>query len=75
MCYGNSDVPPLYTDPKGQIITQVSSIKDLGVTLQEDGKYDLHIHEKIFKASQVCGWVMRVFGTRERQTMLTLCKA
>ena len=75
MCYGDSDVPPLYKDPKGQIITQVSSIKDLGVTLQDDGKYDLHIHEKGSKASQVCGWVMRVFETRERQPMLTLYKA
>ena len=75
MCYGNNDVPPLYTDPKDQIITQVSSIKDIGVTLQDDGKYDLLIHEKVSKASQVCGWVMRVFETRERQPMLTLYKA
>ena len=54
---------------------ETHSIKDLGVTLQDDGKYDLHIHEKVSKASQICGWVMRVFETRERTLMLTLYKA
>ena len=75
MSYGDCSSPPVYKAPGGEIISQVESIRDLGVTLQTDGKYDLHIHEKVSKASQVYGWVMRVFKTRERYPMLILYKA
>ena len=53
----------------------MSSVRDLGVTLQSNGRYDLHIQEKVSKASQLCGWILRTFETKEKDQILTLYKS
>ena len=75
--YGASSDMDIITlsDPNAQSIDCVSSIRDLGVTLQSDGKITQQLHEKVTKGAQMCGWIFRTFKTREKSAMLTLYKS
>ena len=73
--YGEPTSQPLYCDTSNQPISQVSTVRDLGVTLQCNGRYDQHIQERVSKASQMCGWMLRTFETREKTPILTLYKS
>ena len=56
-----------FTGGMQEIIEQVSSVKDLGVTLTDDAKFEEHIENVTRKARQKCGWLMRSFYSREDQ--------
>ena len=64
-----------YRDPGNNIIHESSSAKDLGVIMSANCKFGDHIEQMVQKASNMCGWILRSFFTREKQAMLTLFKS
>lgn len=64
-----------YRTPDGGVIKQQTSVRDLGITLNDDATFSQHIINAAGKARQQIGWILRTFKTREAQTMLTLYKS
>ena len=64
-----------YADCNGKKIAVTTNAKDLGIIMSSDGSFTDHIQSVVQKATQMSGWVLRTFYTRERQPMLTLYKA
>ena len=64
-----------YTDCNGKQIAVTSNAKDLGVLMSSDGTFVDHIASIVQKATQMSGWVLRTFYTRERQPMMILYKS
>jgi hypothetical protein len=64
-----------YSDSVGQPIPEWSLVKDLGVWLSPDGSYRDHIEKTLQKASNLSGWILRTFHSRNRSLMLTLFKS
>ena len=50
-------------------------VRDLGVTISSDGKFDEHISKTAISANQKCAWVLRTFKTRDRFPLLILWKS
>ena len=50
-------------------------VRDLGVQMSADATFTQHITDLVRAASQKCGWILRVFKTRDRTTLLTLWKS
>ena len=67
--YGPNETPKNYTiyftDNYEDVIERFSSLRDLGVILSEDGKFDHHIDMVSKKVKQKVGWVFRMF-TQEK---------
>ena len=53
----------------------VSSMKDLGVTIDSHLNFEAHIHEKINKANQMMGMIRRAFTFIDEDMFLCLFKA
>ena len=51
------------------IIEEVESCRDLGVTMENTARFDLHIEKVCKKVRQKCGWVLWTFYSRD-QTFL-----
>lgn len=51
------------------------NVKDLGILVQKDAKFDLNIGEVCKKSRRQAGWILRTFKTREPLAMLTLYRA
>ena len=49
-----------------------SHVKDLGVFVQSNLCWDIHIKNITTTARQVCAWILSVFYTRDQQTLLVL---
>ena len=64
-----------YTTPTGKPIKVKSEVKDLGVLISDDNKFDKQISSVIKKAKDMASWVFRTFATRARVPMLTLYKS
>ena len=56
------------------IIQRVTSLRDLGVILSEDGKFDNHIQKVFSKVRQKFGWMLRTFYTRRSDILKQLWK-
>lgn len=63
-----------YTSHIGSIIQDKESVKDLGVLMCNDGKFDTHIFNVIVKVKRLVSWVLRTFKARTGDVMLTLWK-
>lgn len=61
-----NQTPPRYT-LHNQVLQNVTSTKYLGVTLQNNGKWDEHINNIIAKANSTLGFVRRNLKTRQQQ--------
>ena len=72
--YGTSEGAPNYKSLDGSTIKQNDSIKDLGVHMSENVKFDYHINSVVKTAQSMSAWVLRVFKTRKTLPMLTLLK-
>ena len=55
-------------------IAEKSSLRDLGVTLQNDCSYSEYIHSQCQSVRGTIGWVLRTFHTRQLTPMMTLWK-
>ncbi len=56
-------------------INQVDKEKDLGVTFQNNLKFNQHISEKISKANRNLGLIFKTFTYMDKEMFLTLYKA
>ena len=52
-----------------------NSVKDLGVLMTNDGKFDDHINAVVNKVNNLVSWILRTFETRDEKIMLTLWKS
>ena len=66
---------PEYLDSEKRPISKAESVKDLRVMLQNDGRYDIQIQSVVSKVSQMCGWALRTFCTREKCHLITIYKS
>ena len=65
-CYkSNSDVT----------IEEKDHVRDLGVTMSNDGTFRKHIEATVMTAKKQCAWILRTFKTRDPLPLLTLWKS
>ena len=65
----------LYFTPNMEdIIQQFSSLRDLGVIMSDNGKFNEHIEKVTKVVRQKMGWVMRTFHTRRADILMQLWK-
>ncbi len=62
------------TDNTENIIEQFSHLRDFGVILSDDGKFDNHIEKVSKKVCQKVGWILRSFYTRRTDILKHLWK-
>ena len=60
--------------PTGEIIQEKNNLRDLGIIMSNDMKFDEHIESMVAKANQLTGWILRSFKTREPEAMMLLYK-
>ena len=53
-------------------ICKTPSVRDLGVTVDEELNWKLHIEKVTKSCRQLCGWILSIFHTRDKTTMLTI---
>ena len=56
-------------------ISRSTHVRDLGIIVDENINWKLHIHTIHKQCKQLCSWVLSVFHTREKYTMLVLFKS
>ena len=64
----------LYIDPAMNIIGPSTHVRDLGVSMSSNCTFDFHISNLYKRCSNLAGWILRTFTTRDPQVMLTLYK-
>lgn len=64
-----------YKSDDGSPIMEVTHVRDLGVTLSCDGTFRKHILNITEAAKSQCGWILRTFLARDKNTMMTLWKS
>ena len=67
-----SDSHHPYTTTAGVPLPSSSSVTDLGVIIDEDLDWASHIQDKVTKASQFSGWILRTFKSRDKELLMTL---
>ena len=61
-----------YLTADGKDIGVAASLRDLGITMSGDAKFDLHINDICSKGRNMAGWILRTFYTRDTVPMVTL---
>ena len=56
-------------------IEEKEHVRDLGVTMSNDGTFRKHIETTIATAKKQCSWILRTFKTRDSLLLLTLWKS
>ena len=64
-----------YLSPNGIPIQKKNTIKDLGVYISSDGKFNVHICNLVKASQQTTAWILRTFRTRNKNVMKTLLKS
>ena len=64
-----------YQSDGGSSIKSESSIRDLGVTMSDNGLFSEHIANVTKSANLKCGWVLRTFKTRNQLPLITLWRS
>ena len=75
--YGPDEVLKLctsYLTPSGTIITEKDELRDLGVTMSSNCKFDSHITNIINSSKNMMSWILRSFHTRDKDHMLLFWK-
>ena len=76
LSYGPPKINPVpYLTQTGSHIKEVDVVKDLGVQMQNTGKFTQHMSDAIKRGSNLAGWILRVFRTRDRLAMVTLFRS
>ena len=73
--FGKSSLEPKYKTTEDINITMKGQVKDLGVYISHNLKFDYHIKNIAAKGHKMAGWALRTFKTRNTTTMLTLLKS
>ena len=60
-----------FTANMEEVIDQFSTLRDLGVILSDDAKFDMHIQKVVSKVRQKIGWVFRTFYSRRVEILKT----
>ena len=64
-----------FTDKTENVIERLSTVRDLGVILSDDAKFNDHIEKVTKKVRQKVGWILRSFYTRQLDHMKQLWKS
>ena len=72
---GGDRLETVYYSPDVEPIETCLDLKDLGVRMSCDGKFDLHINERCIKGTQMSGWIFRTFASRKVMPLMTLFKS
>ena len=73
--YGKQHKSNCYFTEQSKIIKEKEVVKDLGVMISNETNYKAHINGMIKRATQLVGWIMRTFKSRDKKIMLTLWKS
>ena len=63
-----------FTESMAEMIQIVSLLRDLGVIMSDDGKFEEHIQNVVSKIRQKVGWMLRTFYTRRKDILKQLWK-
>ena len=63
-----------YLAPDQTPIEEKKHLRDLGVEISRDLKFEEHIENVVTSASSLVGWAMRTFRRRSKNTMITIWK-
>ena len=55
-----------------EIIKPSDNVLDLGISMSSNGSFDFHIQNLCNKCSNLSGWILRTFTTRDSNTMKRL---
>ena len=58
-----------FTSEMQDVIQQVDNCRDLGIIMQDDATFSLHIEKVCQKVKQKCGWILRTFYNRSSKFM------
>jgi hypothetical protein len=64
-----------YVTPEWELIESKKTVKDLGITLENDCSFTQHIANITEAAKRMSAWVFRTFSTREKLPLMTLYKS
>ena len=70
-----SSLSNVYINPEYNIISPSSNVLDLGVYMSSNCTFDFHVASVYKRCSNLTGWILRTFTTRETITMMTLFKS
>ena len=65
----------IYINPELNIINPSSEVLDLGVYMSSNCTLNFHVSCVYKRCSNLSGWILRTFSTRETRTMMTLFKS
>ena len=65
----------MYINPKLNIINPSSEVLDPGVYMSSNCTFDFHVTDLYKRCSNLSGWILRTFSTRETRTIMTLFKS
>ena len=65
----------VYANPNMEIINPSDNVLDLGIFMSSNCSFGFHIQNLCKKCSNLSGWILRTFTTRDSITMLTLFKS
>ena len=63
-----------YNTATGIEIKENSTVKDLGITIQDNAKFDTQLNNIVIKCRRIAGYILRTFKTREQNVMIHLFK-
>ena len=58
-----------------EIINPSDNVLDLGIFMYSNCSFEFHIQNLCEKCSNLSGWILRIFTTRDIITMMTLFKS
>ena len=65
----------VYTSPSGAVIEVKQAVKDLGLYMEGNAKFKKHIEYVMSSGKRLSGWALRVFHTKDTNSLITLYKA
>ena len=71
----SSNVTNVYVNPDLEIINPTNNVLDLGIFMSGDCSFEFHIKNVCKKCTNLSGWILRTFSTRDITTMLILFKS
>lgn len=64
-----------YRSPDGSIIEEKAHLRDLGVELDSDLTFSIHIQNVVSSSNKLVGWALRTFRRRSKAVMMTIWKS